>query len=116
MHQPKYWLSLTKKIAVIYAPLVLISALLGDWKLGLVLALGYHIIWFYRQQHRLQEWLWNERSLIPPQGTGTWEHIFNGIYRLQQRHRSRRRELANVIRRFREGAEALPDAASYNFV
>ncbi|WP_235689277.1 phosphate regulon sensor histidine kinase PhoR, partial [Aeromonas veronii] len=37
--------------------------------------------------------------------------IFNGIYKLQQRHRARRRELAGLIRRFREGAEALPDAA-----
>lgn len=87
------------------------SALLGDWKLGLIVALTYHVFWFYRYQKRLQDWLWTDRSLIPPQGPGTWELIFNGIYRLQQRHRARRRELASVIRRFREGAEALPDAA-----
>lgn len=111
MRQPKYWLSLIKKIVVLYAPFVLVSALLGDWRIGLIIGLVYHIFWFYNQQQRLQDWLWNDRSLIPPQGTGTWEHIFNGIYRLQQRHRTRRRELANVIRRFREGAEALPDAA-----
>ncbi len=46
-----------------------------------------------------------------PNGSGSWEYIFNGIYKLQQRHRARRRELAGLIRRFREGAEALPDAA-----
>lgn len=46
-----------------------------------------------------------------PSGNGSWEYIFNGIYKLQQRHRARRRELAGLIRRFREGAEALPDAA-----
>ena len=49
--------------------------------------------------------------MIPPNGRGSWEFVFNGIYKLQQRHRVRRRELASVIRRFREGAEALPDAA-----
>ena len=59
----------------------------------------------------MSDWLWNERRLVPPKGSGTWEFIFNGIYRLQQRHRNRRRELAGLIRRFREGAEALPDAA-----
>lgn len=111
MKQPEFWLSLIKKAALIYIPVMLVAALFGDWKLGLILALCYHILWFYNQQKRLMDWLWNERSLIPPEGSGTWEHIFNGIYRLQQRHRTRRRELANVIRRFREGAEALPDAA-----
>ncbi len=111
MQQPNYWISLAKKIVVLYTPLLLAGALLGDWRLGLIVALIYHIFWFYRYQKRLQDWLWNDRSLIPPQGPGTWELIFNGIYRLQQRHRMRRRELASVIRRFREGAEALPDAA-----
>ncbi len=111
MQQPDYWTSIIKKVVVLYTPLLLVGALLGDWRLGLIFALTYHIIWFYRYQKRLQDWLWNDRSLIPPQGPGTWELIFNGIYRLQQRHRLRRRELASVIRRFREGAEALPDAA-----
>ncbi|WP_024870942.1 phosphate regulon sensor histidine kinase PhoR [Tolumonas lignilytica] len=111
MQQPDYWSSIIKKVFVLYTPLIIIGALMGDWRLGLILALTYHIFWFYRYQKRLQDWLWNDRSLIPPQGPGTWELIFNGIYRLQQRHRARRRELASVIRRFREGAEALPDAA-----
>ncbi len=111
MQQPDYWTSIIKKVVVLYTPLLLVGALLGDWRLGLIFALTYHIMWFYRYQKRLQDWLWNDRSLIPPQGPGTWELIFNGIYRLQQRHRLRRRELASVIRRFREGAEALPDAA-----
>ena len=111
MHQPDYWSAVIKKVLLLYIPLVVGSALLGDWKLGLIVALTYHVFWFYRYQKRLQDWLWTDRSLIPPQGPGTWELIFNGIYRLQQRHRARRRELASVIRRFREGAEALPDAA-----
>ena len=111
MQQPDYWTSILKKIVVLYTPLLLVGVLLGEWQSGLILALIYHVLWFYRYQKRLQDWLWNDRSLIPPQGPGTWELIFNGIYRLQQRHRARRRELASVIRRFREGAEALPDAA-----
>ncbi|MBB6056028.1 phosphate regulon sensor histidine kinase PhoR [Tolumonas osonensis] len=111
MQRPDYWASIIKKVVVLYTPFLVVGALLGYWQEALIIACIYHIFWFYRYQKRLQDWLWNDRSLIPPQGPGTWELIFNGIYRLQQRHRARRRELAAVIRRFREGAEALPDAA-----
>lgn len=95
----------------VYLPCILIGAFAGNWEAGLIVALVYHIIWFYRYQKQLYHWLWDDRSLIPPSGKGTWEQIFTGIYKLQRRHRQRRKELAAVIKRFREGAEALPDAA-----
>ena len=111
MQQPDYWASIIKKIVVLYTPFLVVGVLLGYWQQALIIACAYHIFCFYRYQKRLQDCLWNDRSLIPPQGPGTWELIFNGIYRLQQRHRARRREMASVIRRFGEGAEGLPDAA-----
>ncbi len=58
----------------------------------------------------MSNWLWKDRSLTPPSGSGSWEPLFNGIYRLQQRNRRRRKELTTLIRRFRNGAESLPDA------
>ena len=78
---------------------------------GLLVATVVHLLWHSRFQRKLAIWLWRDRSLIPPQGKGSWEAIFNGLYRLQLRQRRRRRELARLIRRFRQGAEALPDAA-----
>ncbi|WP_413694377.1 phosphate regulon sensor histidine kinase PhoR [Psychromonas sp. KJ10-2] len=45
-----------------------------------------------------------------PQGKSVWEHAYIGIHNMQQRNRKRRNRLANVISRFREGSEALPDA------
>ncbi|MDW1538010.1 phosphate regulon sensor histidine kinase PhoR [Vibrio sp. Y159] len=61
-------------------------------------------------QVRLSSWLWDEKRLTPPSGSGNWESLFNGLYRLQQRQRRKRKELTNLIRRFRNGAESLPDA------
>ena len=37
--------------------------------------------------------------------------VFNGIYRLQGKNRRRVGQLAALLARFRQGAEALPDAA-----
>lgn len=51
-----------------------------------------------------------KKRLTPPSGSGNWESLFNGLYRLQQRQRRKRKELTNLIRRFRNGAESLPDA------
>lgn len=111
MFEPYSWGRVVKKALGYYLPFLVLGLLLNNWALSLFAAAVLHLVWHYWQQRRLFHWLWVDRSLIPPQGSGTWEYIFNGIYRLQQRHRARRRELAGLIRRFREGAEALPDAA-----
>ena len=35
--------------------------------------------WHYRFQKRLSDWLWHDRSLVPPTAAAAGEHIFNGI-------------------------------------
>ncbi|WP_417615638.1 phosphate regulon sensor histidine kinase PhoR [Oceanisphaera sp.] len=99
------------RLILYYSGFFLFGLAIGDSTLGLLCATVLHLLWHYRFQHKLKIWLWQDRSLIPPHGKGSWESIFNGLYRQQQRQRSRRRELARLIRRFRQGAEALPDAA-----
>ena len=111
MLQPYAWRRQLWRMAFFYAPFVLVGWLIEHLSLCLLVATVLHLGWHYRFQKRLSDWLWHDRSLVPPHGSGSWEYIFNGIYKLQQRHRARRRELAGLIRRFREGAEALPDAA-----
>ncbi len=111
MLQPYAWRRQLWRMAFFYAPFALVGWLIDHLSLTLLVAALLHLGWHYRFQKRLSDWLWHDRSLVPPNGKGSWEHIFNGIYKLQQRHRARRRELAGLIRRFREGAEALPDAA-----
>ena len=69
------------------------------------------LIWHYKQISRLNYWLWRDKRLTPPNGSGSWEGVFNGIYRLQGKNRKRVSQLAYLLARFRQGAEALPDAA-----
>ncbi|WP_107850588.1 phosphate regulon sensor histidine kinase PhoR [Oceanimonas marisflavi] len=99
------------RLGLFYLVFGLLGLLVDNPALGLLAGTLLHLFVNHRYQHKLSVWLWRDRSLTPPEGKGSWEGIFNGIYRLQQRQRTRRRELANLVRRFREGAEALPDAA-----
>ncbi|BFO08584.1 phosphate regulon sensor histidine kinase PhoR [Serratia rubidaea] len=81
-----------------YLPWLLLIAVLA--------ALG----WNFYNQLKLSHWLWVDRSMTPPPGRWSWEPLFYGLYQMQQRNRRRRRELALLIKRFRSGAESLPDA------
>lgn len=104
------WKKLAWELAFFYAPWVLVGWIFGylPWLLlaATILQLGWHL----HNQMRLSAWLWDEKRLTPPSGSGNWESLFNGIYRMQQRQRRKRKELTNLIRRFRNGAESLPDA------
>ncbi|MGL4894046.1 MAG: phosphate regulon sensor protein PhoR, partial [Shewanella sp.] len=90
---------------------LLVGLLIGQPLWVLVIALFGLVIWHYQQLARLNFWLWRDRKLTPPQGSGSWEGVFNGIYRLQGKNRRRVSQLAALLARFRQGAEALPDAA-----
>ncbi|VTM51738.1 phosphate regulon sensor protein PhoR [Klebsiella pneumoniae] len=46
----------------------------------------------------------------PPPGRGSWEPLLYGLHQMQMRNKKRRRELGSLIKRFRSGAESLPDA------
>ncbi|SQD80241.1 phosphate regulon sensor histidine kinase PhoR [Moritella yayanosii] len=93
-----------------YIPFFLVGLVIDNITLSLLIATVINVVWLYRSQNILHQWLWVARSATPPEGKGSWESIFNGIYRLQRRNKRKRKELRMVIRRFREGAEALPDA------
>lgn len=66
--------------------------------------------WNYRHLFILDKWLWRDKKLTPPAGDGSWQQVFDGIYYRQRKARKKNKELRALIRRFRDGAEALPDA------
>ncbi|NTS77645.1 phosphate regulon sensor histidine kinase PhoR [Catenovulum sp. SM1970] len=68
------------------------------------------LAWFTANIIRLHNWLWIRKTLYPPQSKGIWRGIFDGIYRIQKKNRSRRKELGGILKRFRDGAESIPDA------
>ncbi|MGB2080063.1 MAG: phosphate regulon sensor histidine kinase PhoR [Vibrio sp.] len=104
------WKKLAWSLAFFYLPWILIGYFFGYMGWLLFAATALQLGWHLYNQLRLSHWLWDEKRLSTPTDSGHWESLFNGIYRLQQRQRKRRKELASLIRRFRIGAEALPDA------
>ena len=102
--------ALVKRLFIYFLPLLLIGVLVGMPFLLLFLGSFALLVWHYHQLYRLSDWLINQRSFNPPEGEGAWEQVFEGIYHLQHRNRKKRNELADLIRRFRDGAEAVPDA------
>ncbi|NOI12447.1 phosphate regulon sensor histidine kinase PhoR [Vibrio hepatarius] len=104
------WKKLAWELAFFYTPWIVVGWIFGYMPWLLLAATVIQLVWHLHNQMRLSAWLWDEKRLTPPSGSGNWESLFNGIYRLQQRQRKKRKELTNLIRRFRNGAESLPDA------
>ncbi len=104
------WKKLAWELAFFYLPWLLIGWVFGYLPWLLLAATVLQLVWHLHNQVRFSAWLWDEKRLTPPSGSGQWESLFNGLYRLQQRQRKKRKELTNLIRRFRNGAESLPDA------
>lgn len=68
------------------------------------------IVWHYKHLFALDKWLWRDRKLSPPAGDGSWQQVYDGIYYRQRKARKKNKDLRALVRRFRDGAEALPDA------
>ena len=111
MYYPFSWLSSTIRLVIFLLVFALVGVYLDDMlkavAVGAVLLLFYN----YFQLYKLNRWLWHSRKMSPPTVSGLWEHIYEGIYYLQRRNRNKRKELGALVKRFREGSEALPDAA-----
>ncbi|WP_416305481.1 phosphate regulon sensor histidine kinase PhoR [Neptunicella sp. SCSIO 80796] len=104
------WRTPIKNLVLYLIPWVIVGYIIDEILLMLVLALGWLVGWHYYHQWQLFVWLWRTRSLTPPVANGAWSTIFDGIYKQQKDNRKRRRQLGELIKRFREGAQALPDA------
>jgi len=69
------------------------------------------LFWHYRHLFKLVNWLEQSKAISPPESDGIWGRIYDGLYRQIKQHRQKTKALNYKIRRFRDGAEALPDAA-----
>ncbi|WP_034946976.1 phosphate regulon sensor histidine kinase PhoR [Erwinia oleae] len=104
------WKRLLLELVLVCLPALIIGLLAGGLPWLLLLSLLALLGWHFINLLRLSYWLWVDRSMTPPTGRGSWEPLFYGLYQMQARNRRRRRELGNLIKRFRSGAESLPDA------
>ncbi|ORT49156.1 phosphate regulon sensor protein [Vibrio sp. qd031] len=104
------WKTLLWQLSLFYLPWFFIGWLTGSYANFLLLGSVILIAWQTVNQKRLSDWLFSDRRLSPPKSSGSWEPLLNGLYRWQGQHRRKRRDLSNLIRRFKNGAESLPDA------
>ena len=104
------WKKLLFELGLFCLPALALSAIFGQLPWLLAAALLAALLRNYYYQLRLSWWLWEGLSRTPPIGRGSWEPLFYGLHQMQLRHRRRRRELAALFKRFRSGAESLPDA------
>ncbi len=104
------WKRLLSELALACLPALIIGLIFGYLPWLLLLSVLAVLLWHFYNLMRLSHWLWVDRTMTPPTGQASWEPLFYGLYQMQLRNRRRRRELGNLIKRFRSGAETLPDA------
>lgn len=104
------WKKLAIELVLFCLPAFLLSAFIGYLPWLLLVSVVTALTWNFYNQLKLSHWLWLDHSMVPPAGRWSWEPLFYGLYQMQLRNRRRRRELALLIKRFRSGAESLPDA------
>ncbi len=90
---------------------VVFGYLIGSVWAVMALASLVIIAWHYRHLYDLINWIWQSKAISPPQADGVWGDIYNGLYRQIKKHRQKQKGLNDKLRQFRDGAEALPDAA-----
>ena len=98
----------------------IVSGLIASAIVGYLLGQTFFVVslvsigllaWHYSHLFKLIQWLWQGKSISPPQANGVWGRIYDGLYRRIRKQRLKQKQLNERIRKFRDGAEALPDAA-----
>jgi len=111
MHRPFPWLRSIARVIIFLAACTLLGLYINQLVLTLLFGAFGLLGWHYWRLYRLNYWLWHSKKISPPTARGIWSHIYKGIYAANLRSRDKRKALGEIIRRFRQGSEALPDAA-----
>lgn len=104
------WTRLVLELVLCCVPAAILGLIFGHLPWFLLAAVTALLVWHFWNLLRLSWWLWVDRSMTPPPGRGSWEPLLYGLHQMQLRNKKRRKELGNLIKRFRSGAESLPDA------
>lgn len=101
------------ELSIVLLPLGIGS---GLWLLGMTFAWMWWLVllpsllWQFYHLTRLALLIQRQHRLIPPFPPGLWGDIYRSIARYQQRGRKSRKRQIRFSRRFREAANAVPDA------
>lgn len=81
-----------------------------DWSSSLLLAFAFYLLRQLLLLIRLVRLIRQHHRLVPPFPLGLWGEIYRAIAQYQQRGRKGRKRQLRFTRRFREAANAVPDA------
>ncbi len=110
MLQPYAWRRQLWRMAFFYAPFALVGWLTNTLALCLLAATVLHLGWHYRFQKRLSDWLWHDRSLVPPTAAAAGSTSSTASTSCSSATGPAAASWRASSAAF-EGAEALPDAA-----
>jgi two-component system phosphate regulon sensor histidine kinase PhoR len=111
MYSPHSWFSTFFRFGLYLLVALIVGAIFDKILLAFLIAIGLMLVFNYVQLYRLTKWLFQSRTMTPPNAKGVWQYIYEGIYVARQKNRTKRRNLGELVKRFRDGSEALPDAA-----
>jgi two-component system phosphate regulon sensor histidine kinase PhoR len=103
-------ITIINRLLILLVASAFLGWLVGHIFLAIFLTAALVVIWHYHHLFKLVNWLWQSKALSPPQATGLWGNLYDGLYRQVQQYRTKHKQANEKIRRFRDGAEALPDA------
>jgi len=103
------WIDTLIVLAALQATAAVIGFATGHVFLSLWLATLVYLGWQLRYLVLLERWLLRGDIASPPDAPGIWGKVFASLRRSRTRHRSRRRQLAQLLARFTETANAVPD-------
>lgn len=101
---------LVVRLVAIFTLSTLLGLLIGHIMLTLLFTALLLLAYQYYFRIKLAQWMWNSKAISLPHAEGSWGRIFDGLDRKFKTYRNKQKGLTKRIRRFRDGAEALPDA------
>ena len=104
-HQNEIWLL----IAITALSGILGGILFDQAMLCVAITLLIYIAFTLRNIFKLHFWLLNRKETDLPEAQGFWGEIFHEIYLMEKQNRSNRARLTNMLTRFQDAADALPD-------
>ncbi|HGX92726.1 MAG TPA: phosphate regulon sensor histidine kinase PhoR [Candidatus Tenderia sp.] len=104
------WTTELWRLTAVIALALLAGSLAQATTLFLIIALSLYIFWHLYHLRQLYNWLNAKGKFHPPTGRGLWREVFDQLYHLQKRNRSRKKKLARFLNRFQESTAAMPDA------
>ncbi|MFA3793110.1 phosphate regulon sensor histidine kinase PhoR [Aliiglaciecola sp. SL4] len=110
MYYPFSWLKNLLRIGGFYVIVILIGLYFDALAIAIAFASTWLLGFYSWHMYRFNRWIWHSKKMTPPKVPGFWEHVYEGVYYIQRRNRRKRKELTRMVKRFREGSEALPDA------